>query len=143
MEPNNVTFIKETVKRPHSMAPIRIFLVAVALLLIKIMPFTESANVQVQEMEVLRTSWTVSLLNEHYVSVFGFGFVMNNFGFGVGGEYRKVVARQTELTASLRITGLRDASEQTFTDFFWGQQAIPNKYQRAMAFPLIHRKSVV
>src|SRR5690625_6911721 len=62
---------------------------------------------------------------------------MNNFGFGVVGEYRKVVARKTELTASLRITGLRDASEQTFTDFLWGQQVIPNKYQRAMVFPLM------
>src|SRR5690625_6922218 len=62
---------------------------------------------------------------------------MKNFGFAVGCKYRKVVSQQTELTASLRITGLRDASEQTFTDFFWGQQVIPNKYQRAMAFPLM------
>ncbi|HLR91159.1 MAG TPA: hypothetical protein VK040_09395 [Balneolaceae bacterium] len=119
------------------MAPLRTFLAAAALLMLNILPFTESADAQVQEPEVLRTTRTVSLLNEHYGTGFGFGFVMNNFGFGVGGEYRKVVARQTELTASLRITGLRDASEQTFTDFFWGQQVIPNKYQRAMAFPLM------
>src|SRR5690625_3998505 len=116
MEPNNVTFIKETVKRPHSTAPLRTFLAAAALLMLNILPSTESAEAQVHETEVVRTARTVSLLNGHYGAGVGFGFVMNNFGFGVGGDYRKVVARQTELTASLRVTGLRDASEQTFTD---------------------------
>lgn len=92
---------------------------------------------QTLEPEVQKTVRDISTLRDNYGSGFGFDFLMNNFGFGVGGEFRKVVSAQSELTASLRITGLRDASEQTFTDFFFGQQVIPNKYQRGLAFPLM------
>jgi hypothetical protein len=92
---------------------------------------------QTLEPEVEESVRTVTTLSDNYGTAFGFGFLMNNFGFGVGGELRKVVSPQTELTASLRVTGLRDASEQTFTDFFFGQQIIPNKYQRAFSFPLM------
>lgn len=96
-----------------------------------------STEAQVMEPEVQKTVRNASSLTDNYGSGFGFDFLMNNFGFGVGGEFRKVVSPQSELTASLRITGLRDASEQTFTDFFFGQQVIPNKYQRGLAFPLL------
>src|SRR5690554_5599409 len=137
MEPNKITFIKQTVTIKHFMAPLNSFFAACVFTAVSFLLLSETVSAQVTEPEIQRTTCTLSLLNEHYGTGFGFGFVMNNFGFGVGGEYRKVVARQTELTASLRITGLRDASEQTFTDFFWGQQVIPNKYQRAMAFPLM------
>jgi len=95
------------------------------------------ASAQTLEPEVQESVRTVTTLSENYDTAFGFGFLMNNFGFGVGGELRKVVSSQTELTASLRVTGLRDASEQTFTDFFFGQQVIPNKFQRAFSFPLM------
>lgn len=74
-------------------------------------------------------------LNRHYQSGLTFDFVVNNFGFGIGGQYRRVLASQMEGVFNMRITGLRDASEQTFTDVFFGQQVIPNKYQRAFAFP--------
>lgn len=99
--------------------------------------FSADANGQVTEPEVESISKEVSTLSEHYNRGFGINVVMNNFGFGVGGEYRRIIAPQAELTASLRVTGLRDASEQTFTDFFFGQQVIPNKYQRGIAFPLM------
>ena len=92
---------------------------------------------QIIEPEVERTTRDISALSDNYNRGFGINIVMNNFGFGIGGEYRHVIAPQMEFTASLRATGLRDASEQTFTDFFFGQQIIPNKYQRAFAFPLI------
>lgn len=74
-------------------------------------------------------------LNRHYQSGLTFDFVVNNFGFGIGGQYRRVLAPQMEGIFNMRITGLRDASEQTFTDVFFGQQVVPNKYQRAFAFP--------
>lgn len=119
------------------MAPLKSIFAACVFLAAFLLPLSSAVYAQVLEPEVERATRTVSILNENYGSGFGFGFVMNNFGFGAGGEFRKVIAPQTELTASLRITGLRDASEQTFTDFFWGQQVIPNKYQRAMAFPLM------
>lgn len=119
------------------MAPLNLFFAACVFIAVGLLPLTATVSAQVVEPEVQRTTRTVSVLNENYGTGFGFGFVMNNFGFGAGGEFRRVIAPQTELTASLRITGLRDASEQTFTDFFWGQQVIPNKYQRALAFPLM------
>ncbi len=65
-----------------------------------------------------------------------FNLVMNNFGFGIGGEYKRVLGPYIEGTATLRITGLRDVTEQTFTDIFFGQQVIPNKNRRAFAMPL-------
>lgn len=92
---------------------------------------------QIVEPELERTTRDISTLGDNYSRGFGVNVVMNNFGFGVGGEFRQVIGPQMEFSASLRMTGLRDASEQTFTDFFFGQQVIPNKYQRAFAFPLI------
>lgn len=97
----------------------------------------EDSDAQTLEPPVLEIPRDISTLSEKYGTGFGFNFLMNNFGFGFGGELRQVVAPQTELTASLRLTALRDASEQTFTDFFFGQQIIPNKYQRAFGFPLM------
>lgn len=94
-------------------------------------------NGQIVEPEVERLTRDVASLDDYYNRGLGINVVMNNFGFGLGGEFRRVIAQQTEFTASLRMTGLRDASEQTFTDFFFGQQVIPNKYQRAIAFPLM------
>jgi hypothetical protein len=99
--------------------------------------FTELVQAQIQEPEVLQIPRGFSTIQDNYGAGFGFNVVMNNFGFGAGGEFRQVIARETELTASLRMTGLRDPSEQTFTDIFFGQQIVPNKYQRAFAFPML------
>lgn len=63
-----------------------------------------------------------------------FELLLSNFGFGVGGEYRQVISPMTELTANLRIAGLKNVSEQTITTFF-GQET-PHKYRRAFTFPL-------
>lgn len=92
---------------------------------------------QIIEPELERTTRVATKLNDHYKTGYGFNFLMNNFGFGAGFELRRVIAPQTEFMGTIRITGLRDASEQTFTDFFFGQQIVPNKYQRALAFPLM------
>ncbi|TVR15805.1 MAG: hypothetical protein EA391_09700 [Balneolaceae bacterium] len=102
-----------------------------------LLPALENAGAQTLEPEVIQTPLNVSVLQDEYRTGFGFNIVMNNFGFGAGTEFRTVVAPQTELTASLRITALRDPSEQTFTDFFFGQQIVPNKFNRAFAFPLM------
>lgn len=95
------------------------------------------AIAQTLEPEVQKVVRNISNIQDEYNAGFGFNVVMNNFGFGLGGEYRNIVAPSTELTASLRVGGLRDPSEQTFNDVFFGQQIIPNKYQRAFAFPLL------
>ncbi|REL38526.1 hypothetical protein DYD21_00835 [Rhodohalobacter sp. SW132] len=94
----------------------------------------EQADAQVTEPELRVEDRVAVPLSDNYRSGLTFDIVINNFGFGLGGEYRRVIGSQTEGVFNTRITGLRDASEQTFTDFF-GQQAVPNKYQRAFAFP--------
>src|SRR5699024_6485137 len=76
-------------------------------------------------------------LGEGYSSDIGFGVVLNNFGFGVGGHYNKVISDYTELYFRTGITGIRDVSEQTFQSFFTGNRTIPNKYKRAFGFPFL------
>ena len=112
---------------------IHLYILMVLILLLS----TVSLKAQVTEPELRQVERTVTTLNENYRAGLGFDFVINNFGFGIGGEYRRVLASQTEGVATLRISSLRDVSEQTFTDFYWGQQIVPNKYQRVMSFPLM------
>lgn len=90
---------------------------------------------QIQEPEPQRIAPNVSVLQDEYRTGLALNVIMNNFGFGVGGELRKVIAPQAEGFLTVRVTGLRDVSEQTFTDYFFGQQVIPNKYQRGFSFP--------
>lgn len=98
---------------------------------------SNQAWAQTLEPPVEKLVQNTSTIQSEYDAGFGFNIAMNNFGFNLGGEYRRVVSTSSELMASVRLGGLRDASEQTFTDFFFGQQIIPNKYQRAFAFPLL------
>lgn len=99
--------------------------------------FATSLSAQIQEPDVQPAPFEIISLQDGYKSGFGININMNNFGFGLGAEYRRVIAPQAEGTISFRINGLRDASEQTFTDIFFGQQIVPNKYQRAFAMPLM------
>lgn len=62
-----------------------------------------------------------------------FNIVLNNFGFGIGGEYRLVVSPLSEIYAELQMTALRDVTEQNYQ--FFGQQIIPNKRNRILSFP--------
>ncbi len=91
---------------------------------------------QVQEPQIRPADQPRSPLDEDFRNGIAFDIITNNFGFGLGGEYRRLLTPKIDLTFTARITGLRDVSEQTFTDFFFGQQIIPNKYQRALAFPI-------
>lgn len=75
-------------------------------------------------------------LDEGVRNGIGFNVIINNFGFGLGAEYKRVFAPYLEGNVIFRFTGLRDVSEQTFTDIFFGQQVIPNKHRRAFAMPL-------
>lgn len=112
------------------------FLFSLLFLILAIQLPNKTAVAQVQEPEVKQTERNIYTIRDAYSTAFGFDINMNNFGFGFGGELRRVVAPQTELTLNFGITGLRDASEQTFTDFFFGQQIVPNKYKRAFAMPV-------
>lgn len=98
---------------------------------------TSESVAQIQEPDIVDVERAMTELNNQYNGGLTFDFVINNFGFGVGGEYRRVLASQTEGVVNLRITGLRDVREQTFTDAFFGQQIVPNKNRRAYAFPFM------
>lgn len=99
--------------------------------------YTQDADAQISEPPVLETPRNISSLPELYSSGLGLNVQMNNFGFGIGGDYRRVLGNQTELTVSLRLTSISDDSEQTFNDVFFGQQIVPNKFQRAFGAPLL------
>lgn len=75
-------------------------------------------------------------LSQGFHNGLGLNLLINNFGFGAGVQYRHVLAPMSEMTLDFHITGLRNVSEQTFYDIF-GQQIIPDKYNRVLAFPLM------
>ena len=95
-----------------------------------------AALAQTREPDVIPLPEPRTPLSEGKHNALGFEFMVNNFGFGIGGHYSRILGPYTQLTVETGITGLRDVSEQTFTDPFFGQQIIPNKYKRAIAFPL-------
>ncbi len=95
------------------------------------------AFAQVEEPEVLGISSPRSPLDEGYGNSISFDVILNNFGFGIGGQYTRMLSSYTELSFRTGITGIRDVSEQNFQDFFSGQQIIPNKYNRALGFPFL------
>lgn len=66
----------------------------------------------------------------------GFRLQLNNFGFAVGGEYRRVLSRYTTGIFEIQVNGVRDESEQTFQSYL-GYSVIPNKYNRVLAFPAL------
>lgn len=109
--------------------------VIVALLLLFVLLPVQTSFAQITEPDLRVEERVATPLSNNYSSGLTFDVVINNFGFGIGGEFRKVIGDQTEGVFNVRITGLRDASEQTFTDLFFGQQVVPNKFQRAFAFP--------
>lgn len=108
-------------------------------LILTILTAVATVRIEAQELEppVQNINLTKIELPDFYNAALGFDLAVNNFGFGIGAEYRRVVGAQSELTALFRLTGLRDISEQTYTDIFFGQQVIPNKYQRVFATPLM------
>jgi hypothetical protein len=65
----------------------------------------------------------------------GFNIALNNFGFGLGAEYRRVVSPLSEIVLEFNITALRDITEQNYQ--FFGQQIIPNKRNRILSFPVM------
>ncbi|HKI47335.1 MAG TPA: hypothetical protein VKA08_18535 [Balneolales bacterium] len=82
---------------------------------------------------VIQPGKPVTPLSKNLHRGMAFEVLLSNFGFGVGGQYRQVISPMTELTADLRITGLKNVSEQTISTYF-GQET-PHKFNRVLAFP--------
>ncbi len=64
-----------------------------------------------------------------------FSLTLNNFGFGLGAEYRRTLSPSTDMLVEWHIGRLRDITEQNYQSYF-GQQIIPNKYNQVFTFPL-------
>ncbi|MFW6347210.1 MAG: hypothetical protein ACOC2C_01200 [Cyclonatronaceae bacterium] len=60
---------------------------------------------------------------------------LTNYGFALGGQFIRVLDNNTELLFRAQIGTLKDSREQSF--FFFGQEIIPNKYNRVMNFPVM------
>lgn len=108
------------------------------LLILAIFTLLLSSNVLAQfgEPEVRKKEVPKNLYDEGYRSGFGFLFGANDFGFGVGGQYRKVLNRYTEAHLTFKIAGIKDPREQTFIDYFFGTKTVPDKYKRVISFPV-------
>lgn len=100
--------------------------------------FLSTTNVLAQfgEPEVRKKEVPKNLYDEGYKSGFGFVFGANDFGFGVGGQFRRVLNRYSEAHLTFRINGIKDAREQTYIDYFFGTKTIPDKYKRVVSFPV-------
>lgn len=91
---------------------------------------------QFGEPEIQKKESPRNLYDEGYRTGFGFNFALNDFGFGAGGQFRFGLSRYTEALVSLRLSALKDPSEQTFIDYRFGFKTVPEKYQRVLAVPL-------
>lgn len=100
--------------------------------------FLSTTNVLAQfgEPEVRKKEVPKNLYDEGYKTGFGFVFGANDFGFGVGGQFRRVLNRYSEAHLTFRINGIKDAREQTYIDAFFGTKTVPDKYQRVVSFPV-------
>jgi len=99
--------------------------------------FQLPAHGQVKQPEVRSADNPKTPLGQGFDNRFGGGIMVNNFGFGIGGTYSHAIGPYSEFTFSIGITGIRDASEQSFQNFFTGNNVVPNKFNRVLGFPVM------
>lgn len=61
---------------------------------------------------------------------------LDDHGFGLGFNYRRLLRSGSELVLDLTLGTLRDEREQNFQSYYYGE-IIPNKYNRILSFPLL------
>lgn len=108
----------------------------VSFLLLILILSINNAYAQYGEPEIQSIESPKNLFDEGYKTGFGFSFNLNDFGFGAGTQFRKGLGSYTEATFNFKIAGLRDPSEQTYIDYFFGGRTIPSKYKRVITFPV-------
>lgn len=95
------------------------------------------AHGQVAEPDLLVDDKAASAYGEGLRNAASVVLSANNFGFSLRGQYDRAITPMADLVLQAGVSGLRDVSEQTYTDYFFGQQVIPNKFQRGMSFPVL------
>ena len=98
--------------------------------------FSVTASAQFNEPEMKQVIQPKNLFDEGYKKGLGFSFGLNDFGFGLGLQYRKGISPYTEALLNFEIAGLRDPSEQTHIDYYFGNRTIASKYRRVITFPV-------
>lgn len=96
----------------------------------------QEAKAQYGEPEIQDIVQPKNLFDEGYKTGLGFTFALSDFGFGAGVQLRKGLSAYNEALLTFKIAGLRDPSEQTYIDYYFGNRTIPSKYQRIITFPL-------
>jgi hypothetical protein len=91
---------------------------------------------QFGEPEVLKKESPRNLYDEGYKTGFGFNISLNDFGVGAGGQFRFGLNSYTEALVTLKVTALKDPTEQTFIDYTFGAKTVPEKYRRVFSVPL-------
>lgn len=90
----------------------------------------------IQEPAVLEVYQIGGPYTEGFRRSYSVTIIANNYGFGLRGRYDKLLNPRWSLFSHVTLTGLRDVSEQTYTDIFFGTQVVPNKYKRGLSIPL-------
>jgi hypothetical protein len=112
-------------------------LFAVFCLLLLVQGLSVPANAQARlEPELAEMERPLSPRDFDIRNGMGFRMQLNNFGFGIGAEYRRVLSRYTKGFIEFQINNVRDESEQSFQGY-WGYTVIPNKHNRVMSFPVM------
>lgn len=97
---------------------------------------TTNAFAQFGEPEVQEREEPRNLFDEGYRTGFGINASLNDFGFSAGGQFRFVLDSYTEALLTFKIAGLKDPTEQTFIDYYWGSRTVPEKYRRVLSTPV-------
>ncbi len=108
----------------------------VLFLLIFLVGVKNTAFAQFGEPKVITQEAPRNLYDEGYRTGFGVNIMLSDFGIGVGGQFRFGLNPYNQALLTLKIASLRDPSEQTFVDYYFGFKTVPEKYQRAFSVPL-------
>ncbi len=88
------------------------------------------------EPEIRPASTSVSPLDFDLRQGATFNLNITNHGFSVSGQYRYVIGPHTQWVSEAGFGTLNDSREQAFVTWF-GQQIIPNKFNRVFNFPIM------
>ncbi|MFU8859355.1 MAG: hypothetical protein ACNA8K_02930 [Cyclonatronaceae bacterium] len=116
----------------HSIA---LFFIVTAFVLTSFFVPSAHAQFEVSEPEVITDVVVQTPFKSGLKNGLTLNLLLTDFGFGVGGQYRRVLGNYTDAILDANISVLRDVKEQTFVNFF-GQQTTPNKYNRILSFPI-------
>ncbi len=87
------------------------------------------------EPELVDINISRNLFDEGYRSGLGFRIGLNDFGLQLGAQYRRSIRPYTEALISISLSGVRDPSEQTYIDYYFGNRVVPSKYKRILSAP--------